>query len=178
MEAPFIKRKRSFKDSRGESCRIFDVEDMSMLIPKENYILQVTNKLIGTVRGMHMAEGFNSSPKLVSVLQGEIFDVCVDIRPDSKNFGQIYFGKLSASSGDVLVIPPGFVHGYQTLEANTILVYALDEKHSEFSTKRFRPIDTPLAELWPLAPKALSGADMSSPELSINLISGLPFERV
>ncbi len=56
------------------------------------------------------------SPKLVSVIQGQVFDLCVDMRENSPRKGQAYMGVLSGEDHQTLVIPPGFLHGYQVLE--------------------------------------------------------------
>lgn len=147
-----------------------------MLTRGESYILQVSNREIGTVRGMHMSRSLKSSPKLVSVLQGKIFDVCIDVRPDSKTLGRVFSGDLSSSAGDVLIVPPGFLHGYQVLESNTVLVYALEDRDPDFLTQRFCPVDSSIGSLWPMIPTNVSELDKNATTLGFSLTSSLPFE--
>ena len=77
----------------------------------------------GTIRGMHFQEAPAIEAKLVRCTRGAIFDVVVDLRPESPSFGDWYGAELSAENGRMLYIPGNCAHGYQTLEDYTEMYY-------------------------------------------------------
>ena len=81
------------------------------------------SKKIGTLRGLHFQVPPKAQAKLVRCGRGAIFDVIVDIRRDSPNYGKWSGYKLSANNGHQLFIPVGFAHGFLTLEPNSEIVY-------------------------------------------------------
>lgn len=167
MDEPHLRKHRVFPDNRGRSSRVFEVHEMAMLRSNKTYTLLSTNLSIGTVRGMHMQRGELSRPKLVTVTQGQIFDMCIDMREDSLKRGQVYMGTLVQSEGETLVIPAGFLHGYQVLETNTSVLYALDEEYRPESANNFNPMSQSISQYWPLAVSTVSEADIAAPELVI-----------
>ena len=75
----------------------------------------------GTVRGLHFQRPPSAQGKLVRALKGAIFDVAVDIRHGSPSFGRHVSALLTAETGDQLWVPPGFAHGYCTVEPDSII---------------------------------------------------------
>lgn len=166
MEIPRIRRHHKFVDSRGSSSRLFQSNEISLLRNGLAYILEVKNTQIGTVRGLHMQiEGF-SGPKILTVTRGSIFDLCIDVRDGSPNKGQVYAGALNDFENKTLVIPDGFLHGYQVLQANTDLIYALDEDPSVGTNFNFKPTSTAIIHLWPLPVTVMSDSDIGAPDIS------------
>ena len=87
----------------------------------------------GTLRGMHYQIPPHEEAKLVRCTQGSIYDVIIDIRPDSSTFKSWYGIVLSSINRTMLYVPEGFAHGFQTLEDNTEVFYQIfDFHHSEF----------------------------------------------
>ncbi len=176
MENPFVRRLSPNHDNRGVSMRLFDVTDLIQLNSEETYVLSVTNTESGTVRGMHMQRNAVAEWKLVTVTEGSIFDVVIDLRPDSRSYGTAYTCSLSASEPAILSVPRGFAHGYQTLTANTKLLYALDGKYSAESSSVFSPLSDQLKKIWPLPVSCISDTDRSGtslPHSKINFM-GIP----
>jgi dTDP-4-dehydrorhamnose 3,5-epimerase len=105
----------------------------------------------GIVRGLHCQIGENTQGKLVRVVQGRIWDVAVDIRPDSPTRGKHAFAVLSASNRQQLWIPPGFLHGYCTLTRETVVIYKVTRPYDPKAEKGVVWNDPALNVPWPVA---------------------------
>lgn len=124
----------------------------------ENFFL-TENFSRGTVRGLHFQVEPFSEYKMVSCVSGKIFDVVVDIRLKSATFGTWAGYPLDASTNKSLLIPPGFAHGYQTLENNSNVFYAISNQYSESHARVITPNDSTLAIDWPLQIELISNRD-------------------
>jgi dTDP-4-dehydrorhamnose 3,5-epimerase len=87
----------------------------------------------GVLRGLHYQAGEHAQAKLVRVLQGEVLDVAVDIRPESKTFGQHFSILLSAENKKQLFIPRGFAHGFLVLSETATFFYKCDNFYNKES---------------------------------------------
>jgi dTDP-4-dehydrorhamnose 3,5-epimerase len=87
----------------------------------------------GALRGLHAQRSPFAQGKLVRVIQGSVLDVAVDIRIDSETFGQHYSLVLSAANHKQLWVPPGFLHGFLTLEDDTIFTYKVSNYYDKAS---------------------------------------------
>lgn len=87
----------------------------------------------GVLRGLHYQVAPYAQAKLVRVLEGEVLDVVVDIRPHSATYGQSYSIKLSAENKKQLFVPRGFAHGYVVLSETAIFAYKVDNYYSKES---------------------------------------------
>lgn len=87
----------------------------------------------GALRGLHAQRAPFAQGKLVRVIQGSVLDVAVDIRIDSETFGQHFSIVLSGSNHKQLWVPPGFLHGFLTLEDNTIFTYKVSNYYDKAS---------------------------------------------
>lgn len=87
----------------------------------------------GVLRGLHYQTGIYSQAKLVRVLEGEVYDVVVDIRPDSATYGQQYGVILSAENQKQLFVPKGFAHGFLVLSETATFFYKCDEFYNKES---------------------------------------------
>lgn len=115
----------------------------------------------GTLRGLHFQAPPHEEDKLVRVTQGAIFDVIVDIRQGSASFGQWFGVELSAQNHKQVYIPKGFAHGFQTLEDNCEVLYAMTVPFQPGSGRGIRWDDPTLAIAWPIAPPTVVGAQDS-----------------
>jgi len=107
------------------------------------------NRLKGTVRGMHMQEPPHAEVKLIRATRGAVYDVIVDVRPDSPTRGRWAGVELSAENGRALYVPEGFAHGYQTLEDGTETFYLVSEFYAPGAERGLRWDDPGLAIEWP-----------------------------
>jgi dTDP-4-dehydrorhamnose 3,5-epimerase len=122
-----------FIDERGYFFESFNQEKFESIGIKENFIQDnqsLSNK--GIVRGLHFQSPPHAQGKLVRVIKGAVQDVVVDIRKNSTTYGKSYSVELSEENFLMLYIPPGFAHGFATLEDQTIFSYkCTDTYHPE-----------------------------------------------
>ena len=104
----------------------------------------------GTLRGLHCQLPPHAQTKLVRVVEGEVFDVAVDIRKDSKTFGQYVGVHLSAENKRQFLLPKGFTHGFLTLSESAVFQYKVDAYYNRESESSIRYDDPTLNIKWPL----------------------------
>lgn len=124
------------------------------------------NQLTGTLRGMHFQREPKPEAKLVRCTRGSAFDVIVDLRPDSPTDRCWFSCTLDESNGVALYIPPGFAHGFQTLQDNTELLYQMSEFYDPLLADGVRWNDPAFAIEWPLPNPILSERDRNHPDFA------------
>jgi len=117
----------------------------------------------GTIRGMHYQVEPSPEVKLVRCTRGAIFDVALDLRPDSLTFRQWIGVKLSAANGRMLLVPEGCAHGYQTLENETEMHYMTSATYMPSAARGARFDDPAFGIEWPLPATAVSKQDRDWP---------------
>ena len=157
----------SFDDRRGVFTRLYSQSSFDDLL-QGHPIQQINhsfNPRMGTVRGMHMQLKPLQEYKVVICLEGEIFDVVVDLRKHSQTLCHWYGRILNPDRQQALIIPPGCAHGFQVLKPRTTLLYlhtAAYASDSEFGMSYFdRKIDI----RWPLPISIISQKDLQYPPL-------------
>ncbi len=130
----FVIEPKLWQDSRGyfyESFnqRIFEQAGIDVTFVQDN---QSFSKK-GTLRGMHAQANPFAQGKLVRVIQGRVVDVAVDIRKNSPTYGQHFAIELSGENHKQLWVPPGFLHGFLTLEDDTIFTYKVSNYYDKAS---------------------------------------------
>ena len=122
----------------------------------------------GVLRGLHYQVPPRAQAKLVRVVRGAAFDVVVDLRKDSKTFGRPACETLSAENRKMLYIPPGFAHGFLSLEEGTELLYKVSDLYSPEHERGILWSDPALAIPWPKtgAGYMLSEKDKKYPTLA------------
>ena len=120
----------------------------------------------GTLRGMHYQEAPHAEAKFVRCTRGAIYDVALDLRPESATRGQWFGVELNADNGTMLYIPEGFAHGYQTLTDAAEMYYLTSALYSAAASKGVRYDDPAFSIDWPLSVSVISDADRSWPDFS------------
>ncbi|MEI6268131.1 MAG: dTDP-4-dehydrorhamnose 3,5-epimerase [Methylococcaceae bacterium] len=149
------------EDHRGFLSRFYCANDFSEAglntpIVQINHTLTKTK---GAVRGLHFQNPPHAEIKLVSCLQGEIFDVAVDLRKNSPTFLQWHGVVLSAQNRQSLLIPEGFAHGFQALSQDCELIYLHTAAYHPEAEGALNVADPRLNIAWPLAITEISERD-------------------
>lgn len=126
-----------------------------------------------TLRGLHFQPEPYGEHKLVRCTRGKIFDVAVDLRKGSATRFRYHGLELSAANRAALYIPPGFAHGFLTLQEDCEILYQIREPHRPGYGRGLRYNDPALAIAWPAAPLCLSERDASYPLVDEELLDSL-----
>jgi len=117
----------------------------------------------GTLRGLHFSVGAGAEAKLVRCTRGAIWDVIVDLRPDSPTYREHVGIELTANSHRALYVPSGYAHGLQTLMDDTEIFYQMSEFYVPGAQRGYRFDDPAFAINWPLAVAVISERDARAP---------------
>ena len=123
----------------------------------------ISESQAGVVRGLHFQNPPYAQGKLIRVLKGAVLDVAVDIRKNSKSYGQHFAIELNEKNKDALWIPPGFAHGFRTLEDNTLFYYDCTGAYNKESEGSLRWNDPDLSIDWGIENPILSEKDACAP---------------
>lgn len=104
----------------------------------------------GTVRGLHYQVAPHEESKFIRCIRGSVFDVIVDLRPDSPTYGRWTGVELTADNQRALLVPRGFAHGYQTLRDNTEVIYLVSTYFAPGAERGIRWNDPGLGIEWPI----------------------------
>lgn len=125
------------------------------------------NKKRGTLRGMHYQAAPHEEAKLIRCIKGSMYDVIIDLRPDSPTFKQWISIELAAGNHTMLYVPKGFAHGFQTLLDDTEVFYQMSELYYPESARGVRWDDPAFGITWPISQPILSPKDCSYPFLKL-----------
>jgi dTDP-4-dehydrorhamnose 3,5-epimerase len=121
------------------------------------------NRHRGTVRGLHFQRPPHAETKIVRCTRGGIFDVIVDLRPQSPSYLGWQGFELTAENRKALYVPKGFAHGFQTLADSSEIVYQISEFYAPNSAGGCRYDDVAFGIAWPLPVTVISERDLSWP---------------
>jgi dTDP-4-dehydrorhamnose 3,5-epimerase len=152
-------------DDRGSFARVFCAEEFAEH-GLETTIVQgnlSSNHHRGTLRGMHFQRAPHQETKLVRCVSGALFDVVIDLRPDSPTFRRWAAAELTADNGRALYVPRGCAHGFQTLEDGTAALYDVSAPYTPDAEGGVRFDDPAFGVEWPLPVELISDKDRSWP---------------
>jgi dTDP-4-dehydrorhamnose 3,5-epimerase len=158
------------EDERGFFARLFCINEFDQNQADRN-IVQVNNSLSrdkGTLRGIHYQLSPKSETKIVRCIKGSLWDVIVDLMPDSPTFLQWFGETLSAENRRMMFVPKGFGHGFITLEPDTEAIYFVTEFYSPEHERGLRWDDPKIGIEWPIEPVIISEKDRQHKEFDIN----------
>jgi dTDP-4-dehydrorhamnose 3,5-epimerase len=154
-----------FGDTRGFFMEIWNCERYRKAGLDWNFVQDnVSLSRRGTLRGLHF-QNPAAQGKLVFVLQGEVFDVAVDIRRSSSTFGRWHGLHLSGENKRQFFVPPGFAHGFAVLSETALFAYKCTEFYSPQNERTLAWNDPDIGIQWPLDHPQLSEKDAHGPRL-------------
>lgn len=164
---------RVFSDDRGSLAETWNADRYAGTgIPSNMVQDNLSISKQGVLRGLHYQQP-HAQGKLVYVLEGSIFDVAVDIRPDSPTFRNWFARELSHERLEQLWIPPGFAHGFCVLSPLAVVAYKCTDKYYAEADAGIRWNDPTIGVKWPLSDPLLSPKDQKSP-----LLADVPRDRL
>lgn len=152
-------------DERGFFARFFCAEEFAKMGLKSQFV-QVNNSLSaqkGTLRGIHYQLAPKAEVKVVRCIQGALWDLIVDLRPDSPTFKKWFGAELTAENRRMMYVPEGFGHAFLTLEDNTEALYLVSEYYSPQHERGLRFDDPAFNIQWPGKPVVISDKDLKHP---------------
>lgn len=155
-------------DERGLFARLFCTDEFAA-VGIDFSLAQMSlsrNRAQFTLRGMHFQLPPYAEAKLVRCARGRIYDVAIDIRPDSGTFLKWQAFELDAETGDAVFIPEGYAHGFLTLEPDTDVVYMMNTRFEPGAARGIRWDDPALALRWPAPPAVIGPRDTAWPSFA------------
>lgn len=169
LDGAYMIETELLSDSRGFFERTFCAKefaefDLNPCVAQCNISYNIR---AGTLRGLHYQEAPHEEAKLIRCISGAVYDVIVDLRPQSATFRRWFGTDLSAYNRRMLYIPEGFAHGFQTLVDSTEILYQMSTFYVAASARGVRWDDPALSISWPKTQQRLvSERDLSFPLLT------------
>lgn len=155
-------------DDRGFFARFFCKNEYDEL-GLDNEVVQMNTSFTKdkyTLRGMHYQIPPKSETRIVRCLKGSVYDMVLDLRPESPTFGKSFGIELSAENRKMTYIPKGCAHGFMTLEEDTEILYLVTEFYSPDNERVIRWDDPSFSMEWPVEPKHLSEKDKTAEDFN------------
>jgi dTDP-4-dehydrorhamnose 3,5-epimerase len=167
LPGAYVLEAERFSDDRGFFARIWcknelEAHGLNRVVLQSNVGFSYRK---GTVRGLHFQKPPHAEVKIVRCTRGAIFDVIVDLRPESPSYCQWFGVELTQENRRMIYVPGGFAQGYMTLEDNTEMYYHTSEVFAPRAAFGVRFDDPAFGIRWPLAPSVISQQDRNWPLL-------------
>ena len=160
-----------FTDERGFFMETYQKDEFTKAGIAGEFVQQNHSKSVkGVLRGLHYQKEPYAQAKLVRCIKGEIFDVAVDIRRDSRTFGKYVSAILSEENKNIIYIPRGFAHGFEVLSDEAEVVYSVDNVYSKDSESGVIWSDPSIGIDWIIKNLILSEKDSKWPNLASALL--------
>lgn len=171
LKGLFIIEPRVFEDDRGYFYESYNKDTFAKIGIKEEFVQDNHSySQKNTVRGLHFQKEPFAQSKLVRVVQGEVFDVAVDIRPDSPTFGQWFGVTLSAENKKMFYVPTGFAHGFCVTSETAHFTYKCGNRYDKASESGIIWNDPDVNIQWPIDP---ASAILSEKDLQLTTLQEL-----
>ncbi len=153
-------------DQRGLFARVFCRDRFSERDLTAEFVQNSVSENLkcGTLRGMHYQVEPAAEVKLVQCVRGALFDVIIDLRPESETYCQWYGVELSAENRRLLYVPKGFAHGFQTLVDDTAVYYMISNTYAPEYARGVRWNDPAFGIKWPLTEPIMADKDRLLPD--------------
>ena len=167
VSGAFVIEPEPHVDARGSFARMWCREEFQSMGLNAAFVQgnRSLNHKRGTLRGLHYQKPPHQEVKLVSCVRGAIYDVIVDLRPQSTSYREWLGIELSSESGRSLYVPAGCAHGFQTLIDDSEVIYLVTAEYEPSAEGGLRYSDPRIAIAWPLPVTVISEKDRSWPLL-------------
>jgi dTDP-4-dehydrorhamnose 3,5-epimerase len=166
LDGVLVIEPRVFEDERGYFFETWSAQRYAELgLPSAFVQDNVSRSGRGTLRGLHLQSPPHGQGKLVFVLEGEVFDVAVDVRVGSPTFGRFVSQMLSAQNRRQLYVPPGFAHGFCVVSEHALFAYKCTEYYAPAAELSVLWNDPEIGIAWPIAAPVLSRRDAAGTPL-------------
>lgn len=168
LDGVWLIEARPAVDERGSFARTFCTDEMERHALQTRFVQHSLSRSTRkhTLRGLHFQHAPHREVKLVSCLKGAIWDVAVDLRPQSPAFGRWTAAELTAENMRQLYIPEGFAHGFLSLTDDVAVGYLISARYDPATAAGIRYDDPAIAIEWPATPAVMSEKDRNWPLLS------------
>jgi dTDP-4-dehydrorhamnose 3,5-epimerase len=171
IQDAYVIEPERFADERGYFARTYDAQEFAThgLDVRIAQCSASFNTRYGTLRGMHYQAEPYAEAKLVRCTRGSIYDVALDLRPDSPTFRRWHAADLSAVNGVAFFIPTGCAHGFQTLEDDCEVFYQISAPYEPCAGRGVRWDDAAFGIIWPEPPpggRTISARDADYPDFA------------
>jgi len=153
----FIFKNKSFIDKRGHFKELLKEKHLKKKFPFT--VMSFSKKNV--IRGLHI-QTKKKQGKYVSVIKGRIFDIALDLRKNSKTFGKYYTCTLSENNSKSIYIPPGFAHGFCTLDKENYVIYSCTQYRNAVNEVAIKYNDKKLNIKWPIKKPIVSKKDQKA----------------
>lgn len=166
LKGAFVIELEKREDERGFFARTFCQQEFAPYNLKSNIKQANASRSVkkGTLRGMHYQLPPHAETKLVSCARGALYDVTIDLRPDSPTYKQWFGIELTQDNGKMLYVPERFAHGFLTLTDNTEAMYLVTEFYTPEAERGIRYNDPQFAIDWPISVESVSEKDAAHPD--------------
>ena len=162
IEGLIVIEPRVFEDDRGFFFESYNEQVLSDVLPNLSFVQEnQSSSKKNVLRGLHFQIPPHAQAKLVRVLSGKVLDVVVDLRLESKTYGETFSIELSAENHKQLYIPRGFAHGFLSLVNDTVFSYKCDDYYAKEAERSILWNDTTLNIDWNTENPILSKKDTS-----------------
>jgi dTDP-4-dehydrorhamnose 3,5-epimerase len=165
LSGAYVLEPERINDHRGYFARLWCKRELQQHGLKSDFAQSNAGFSVrkGTLRGLHYQRAPHAEVKIVRCLRGAMFDVIVDLRPESVSFTQWFGIELSEENGKMLYVPEGFAQGYLTLQDNTEMNYHTSQFYNAEAASGVRYNDPAFGIRWPSGAEVISDQDLSWP---------------
>ena len=166
LKGAFIVDVKRHDDNRGSFARTYCQREFKEqgLVPEVVQANMSTNKIKGTLRGLHYQKDPHQETKLIRCIKGALYDVIVDLRPRSPTYKEWIGVELTEHNQRALFVPKDFAHGFVTLVDDTTAFYMASQYYSPGAESGIRWNDPSLKIKWPVEPRCISEKDSAWPD--------------
>ena len=168
LQGAYLLELEKKEDQRGFFGRFFCEQEFKNKGLLSNFS-QINNSLTrkkGTLRGMHFQIGNDAEVKVVRCIKGSLYDVIIDLRPDSPTFKKWFGAELTSENRKMMYVPKGFAHGFISLLDETEALYLVSTPYAPQSERGLCFNDKAFSVSWPISPREISDKDKAWPLFS------------